>query len=67
LTLPLDELSSAHLVAIELPAVSLGKFEHEVLKLVTNIRNIGHDVIVFVQPSLRKRTQKSFWVHNWSY
>jgi hypothetical protein len=66
-TLPLDELSLAHLVAIELASVSLGRFECEVLKLVTNIRNVGPRVLVFVQPSLRKRTQKSFWAHRWNH
>jgi hypothetical protein len=39
-TLPLDELSRAHLVAIECPSVSLGKFEYDLPKLVTAVATL---------------------------
>jgi hypothetical protein len=66
-TLPLDELSVARAGAIELPSVSFSKFEREVFKLAIQIRYIGLHVIAFVRPSLRTRTQKSFWAHRWNH
>ena len=49
--LPLDELISAHLVAIEIPPVALRGFEHNLLHLVAKIRAIGPHVAIIVQPS----------------
>ncbi len=46
--LPLDELSSAHLVAIEIPPVALKGFEHDLLHLVAKIRAIGPHVAIIV-------------------
>ena len=60
--LPLDELSSAHLVAIEVPPVDLKGFEHNILHLVAKIRAIGPHVAVIVQPSLRRQTQQALWI-----
>ena len=64
--LPLDELSSAHLVAIEIPPVALRGFEHSLLHLIAKIRAIGPHVAIIVQPSLRRRTQQALWVHRWN-
>ena len=64
--LPLDELSSAHLVAIEIPPVALKGFEHDLLHLVAKIRAIGPHVAIIVQPSLRRRTQQALWIHRWN-
>jgi hypothetical protein len=38
-----------------------------VLELLTKIRNVGPHFVVLVPPSLRRRTQKSFWVRNWNH
>ena len=57
--LPLDELSSADLVAIEVPPVALKGFEHNLLHLVAKIRAIGPHVVVIVQPSLTRQTQQA--------
>jgi hypothetical protein len=64
--LPLDELSSAHLVAIEIPPVALKGFEHDLLHLVAKIRAIGPHVAIIVQPSLRRQTQQALWIHRWN-
>ncbi len=64
--LPLDELSSAHLVAIEIPPVALKGFEHDLLHLVAKIRAIGPQVAIIVQPSLRRQTQQALWTHRWN-
>ena len=50
--LPLDELSSAHLVAIEVPPAPLAGFEHDLLQLVAKLRALGPNVLLIVQPSL---------------
>ena len=64
--LPLDELSLAHLVAIEIPPVALKGFEHKLLHLVAKIRAIGPQVAIIVQPSLRRQTQQALWIHRWN-
>ena len=64
--LPLDELSSAHLVAIEIPPVALKGFEHDLLHLVAKIRAIGPQVAIIVQQSLRRQTQQALWIHRWN-
>jgi hypothetical protein len=64
--LPLDELSSAHLVAIEIPPVAVKGFEHRLLHLIAKIRAIGPHVAIIVQPSLRRQTQHALWIHRWN-
>ena len=64
--LPLAELSQVHLVAMEIPAVAFAGFEHDLLKLVAKIQTVGPRQCVIVQPSLRKKTQRSLWVHRWN-
>ena len=64
--LPLAELSVNNLVAIDAPANSHPHFEHKLLKAIAKIRNMGPHVAVIVQPSLRKKTQRSTWVYTWN-
>ena len=64
--LPLDELSTAHLVAIEIPPVALGGFEHTLLHLITKIRAIGPHVAIILQPNLQGQAQQAQWVHRWN-
>ncbi len=64
--LPLDELSSAHLVAIEIPPVALKGLEYDLLHLVAKIRAIGPHVAIIVQPSLRRRTQQALWTGSYT-
>ena len=64
--LPLDELSSAHLVVMEVPPAALSGFEHSLLRLIVKIRELGVHVAVVVQPNLRRQTQQPFWVQRWN-
>ena len=64
--LPLDELSQAHLVAIEIPPLALKGFKHNLLHLIAKIRAIGPQVAIIVQPSLRRQTQHAQWTHRWN-
>ncbi len=53
--MPLDELSAAHFVAINIPPVALKGFERDLLHLIVKIRAIGPHVAIIVQPSLRNK------------
>ena len=64
--LPLDELSRAHLVVMEIPPAALSGFEHTLLRLIAKIRQLGVHVAVIVQPNLRKMTQQPFWAQRWN-
>ena len=64
---PLHELSTAHLVMLEVPPFATPRFEHEFLILIQKIRALGPDIAVMVQPSLRKQTSKALWVHKWNF
>ena len=63
LTLPLSELSGCSLVAIETPPVAIMKWEEKLLSLIQKIQGEGSHPLCIVQPSLRKRTQRSTWVY----
>eukprot|EP00974_Lingulodinium_polyedra_P088105 8543608-Lingulodinium_polyedra.AAC.1 len=65
-TAPLHELSSAHAVVLEAPPIVTPRFEHDLLHLVTRIRAVGPEVAVIVQPSMRKRPNKTLWVTKWN-
>ena len=54
--LPLNAFSTNSLVAFDVPATYSPKFEQALLKAVSKIRRMGPHVVVFVQPSLRKKT-----------
>ncbi len=47
-TLPLEELSVAHLVAIGGPPTTLANFEHDLLRSVAKTRKLGPHVVVVV-------------------
>ena len=64
--MPLDELSAAHFVAINIPPVALKGFERDLLHLIVKIRAIGPHVAIIVQPSLRRHTQQASRVHRWN-
>ena len=63
---PLDELSTAHAVVLEAPSIVTARFEHDMLALVQKIRTLGPEVAIIVQPSLRRRSNKTLWVHRWN-
>ena len=66
MTAPLDELSTAHLVVLEAPPNVAARFEHDMLSLVSRIMAQGPEVAVMVQPSLRRKSNKTLWVHRWN-
>ena len=52
-TAPLHELTSAHLVVLEIPPVVTSGFEHDLLALVQKILALNVPLLAVVQPSLR--------------
>ena len=62
---PMHELSTAHVVALEVPPVVTAKFEHDLLNFVDKLLALHVIVLAVVQPSLRRKTNKSLWVHKW--
>ena len=66
MTAPLDELSTAHAVVLEAPPNVAARFEHDMLRLVSRIIAQGLEVAVIVQPSLRRKSNKTLWVHRWN-
>ena len=65
-TAPMHELSSAHLIALEIPPVVTVRFEHDLLNFVQKLLALNVHVLAVVQPSLRRRTNKTLWVHKWN-
>ena len=51
--LPLDELAYAHLVAMKVPPLSQHGFEHNLLRVVSKIRQVGPHVVIIVLPQER--------------
>ena len=66
LTAPFHELSHAHVAVLEVPPSVAPLYEHKLLDTITRIRAAGPEVAVIVQPSMRWRTDKSFWIHKWN-
>ena len=64
--LPLDELSMAHLVAMEVPSNATLGFERLLLRLVQQTRAAGPQVAVIVAPQLRRQAQTMTWVNRWN-
>ena len=62
----MEEFHSATLVALEVPPAALKGFARDVSKFVVKVRSVGPDVLAIVQPSLRKRTQRSLRVQRWN-
>ena len=60
------EFSEADLVVFEVPPVTRPQFEHKMLDVVQKVLNSGPDVMVVVQPSLRRKTNKSLWISKWN-
>ena len=65
-TAPLDELSSAHAVLLEAPPIVTPRFEHDMLDLVAKVLNQCPRVAIIVQPSLRRKSNKTLWVQRWN-
>ena len=63
---PLQELTAADLVVLEVPPITEQNFECNLLNLTYKIRNLGPEVLIVVQPSLRRKSNKSIWVHRWN-
>ena len=64
---PIHELSTTHLVASEVPPVATAKFEHDLLNFIQKLPALHVPVLVVVQPSLRRKTNKAFCVHKWNH
>ena len=64
---PLHEFSEANLVVFEVPPITKPQFEHKFLDVVQQIRALGPDVLVVVQPSLRRKSNKTLWISKWNY
>ena len=64
---PMHELSSAQLVVLEVPPVCTQGFEHDLLNFVRKVLDVNVPVVIIVQPSLRRKSNKSIWVHKWNY
>ena len=63
---PMHELSTAHVVALEVPPIVTTRFEHDLLNFVHKLLALNVIVLAVVQPSLRRKTNKSLWVHKWN-
>ena len=66
-TAPLHELSSAHVVVLEVPPVVAAGFERDLLNLVNKILALNVVVLVLVQPSLRRKSNRTLWVSKWNF
>ena len=66
MNLPHEEFACNDLVAIEVPPLTRASFDSDLYRLVTKIQNLGPKVAVIVQPSMRKKTQRSLWVQYWN-
>ena len=64
---PMHELSSAHVVVLEIPPIVTPRFEHDLLNLVNKLIALSVVVLAVVQPSLRRKTNKTLWVHKWNH
>ena len=63
---PIHELSTAHVVALEVSPIVTAKFEHDLLNFVHKLLALNVIVLTVVQPSLRRKSNKSLWVHKWN-
>ena len=62
----MQELSETKAVFIEAPAITKIRYEHEMLDLVTKVHNQQKEVVLIVQPSLRRKSNRTLWVHKWN-
>ena len=66
-TAPFHEFSTAHVAMLEVPPSVAPLYEHKLLDTISRLHAAGPEVAVIVQPSLRRRSDKSLWVHKWNY
>ena len=66
-TAPYHELSAAHVAVLEVPPSVAPLYEHKLLDMVSRVRAAGPEVAIIVQPSMRRRSDKSLWVHKWNH
>ncbi len=64
--LPLDELSSANLVAMEVPSKATSGFERLLHRPVQQTRAAGPHVAVLDAPQVRRQAQTMTWVNRWN-
>ena len=64
--LPLDELAHAHLAVLKVPPLTQQGFEHNLLRMVSKIRQVGPQVAILVFPQERRQAQTALWVHKWN-
>ena len=64
---PFQEFSKADLVVFEVPSSTRPHFERKMLEIVQKVRALGLEVMVVVQPSLRRKSNKSVWVSKWNF
>lgn len=64
---PLTELSTAHVVVLEIPSVMAAKLEQNLLSLVQKMLAMNIVVLAIVQPSLRRKNDRSVWLHRWNH
>ena len=63
---PMYKLSTAHLVVVEVPPVVTSRFERDLLNYVHKLLALNVLVLAVVQPSLRRKTNTTLWVHKWN-
>ena len=63
---PMQELSEAKAVFIEAPAITKARYEQDMLELVSKVQKLHKDVVLLVQPSLRRKSNRTLWVHKWN-
>ena len=63
---PLNELSQDNVTFIEAPPTTVPRYDEDFLGLVNKVKDAGSEVICFIQPSLRKKTQRCRWVDKWN-
>ena len=56
---PMHELSTAHVVALEVPPIVTARFEHDLLNFVQKLLALSVIVLVVMQPSLRRKTNQT--------
>ena len=62
----LPELNMADSILIEAAPVYQAGFDTHMLQLVRKVQNMGKDTTVMIFPSLRKKSNKAWWVHRWN-
>ena len=63
---PLHELSNAHVVVLKAPPVVTANFEHDLFNYIHKLLALNLLALVVVQPSLRRKPNKTLWVHKWN-